>query len=160
MDIYEYAMQMEKDGENLYRDAANKTSSAGLRTILIMLADAEVRHFKLFQNMKKNEKVYMTDTSILNDVKNIFEKMRKENLLNAVSSQIEMYKKAQMVEKMSRDFYLKKAYKVKDESQTKIFLKIADEEKRHYFILENIISFVNKPATWLENPEWHHLEEY
>ena len=53
MDIYEYAMQMEKDGEDLYREVASRTANKGLRTILAMLADAEVKHYKLFQNMKK-----------------------------------------------------------------------------------------------------------
>jgi rubrerythrin len=44
--------------------------------------------------------------------------------------------------------------------QKKIFLKIAEEEKRHYLVLENIIKFINKPDIWLEDPEWYHLEDY
>ena len=160
MDIYEYAMQMERDGENLYRDLADKTGNRGLKSILLLLADAEVRHYKLFQNMKKNEKVSMTDTSILNDVKNVFVKMKEEKSFDVDVSQIDMYRKAQGIEKMTENFYRARAQEVKDKSQAEIFLKIADEEKKHYFIIENIINFVNRPATWLENPEWYHLEDY
>jgi len=160
MDIYDYAMQMEKDGEDLYRDLANKTVNPGLRTILMMLADAEVRHFKLFQNMKNNNKVAMADISILNDVKNVFVKMKEEKSLEVDVSQIELYRKAQGIEKMTQDFYEEKAGEVKDESQAGIFLKIANEEKRHYFILESIIDFINRPDSWIENPEWYHMEEY
>jgi len=75
-------------------------------------------------------------------------------------SQIELYRKAQGIEKMTQDFYEEKAGEAIDEAQAGIFLKIADEEKKHYFILENIINFVNKPSSWLENPEWYDMEEY
>jgi rubrerythrin len=160
MDIYDYAMQMEKDGEDLYRDLAGRVVIQGLRTILLMLADAEVRHYKLFQNMKNNDKVSMTDTSILDDVKNVFAKMKEEKSFEVDVSEIELYRKAQGIEKMTQDFYEEQAGKVKDKAQAGIFLKIAEEEKRHYFILENIINFVNKPSSWLENPEWYHTEEY
>ena len=160
MGIYDYAMQMERDGEDLYRDLAGRIVNQGLRTILLMLADAEVRHYKLFQNMKNNDKVSMADTSILMDVKNIFVRMKEEKSFEVDVSQIELYRKAQGIEKMTQNFYEEKAVEVKDTSQAGIFLKIAEEEKRHYFILENLINFVNKPSSWLENPEWYHMEEY
>lgn len=69
-------------------------------------------------------------------------------------------KKAQEIEKKSQIFYLEKADEVNNPSQKEIFLKIADEEKKHYFILENILDFVSRPQNWLENAEWYHLEEY
>jgi rubrerythrin len=159
MDIYDYAMKMEKDGEDLYRELASKTGHKGLTTILLMLADAEVKHYMLFQNMKNNEKVEMGDSAILNDVKNVFEKIREEKQFDVDVSQIELYREAQEIEKKSRDFYMEKADEVGN-YRKEVFLKIADEEKRHYFIVENIINFVNQPNTWLENPEWYHLEEY
>ncbi|RJQ56844.1 MAG: rubrerythrin [Nitrospiraceae bacterium] len=159
MDIYEYAMQMERDGENFYRELSRKTANAGIRNILTMLADAEVKHYNVFQGMKRNEAVPDTDTEILSGVKNIFMKMRDEKTIPVGAAQIELYRRAQEIEKKSRDFYLEKADEVTAAQRT-IFIRIADEEKTHYFILENIIDFVSRPETWLENPEWYHLEEY
>ena len=159
MDIYEYAMQLEKDGENFYREVASKTANGGLKTILTMLAEAEVKHYKLFLNMKNNDKVGVPDSPILNDVKNIFIEMREKKQFEADVSQIGLYKEAQGIEKQTRDFYLDKAGEVVAE-QKEIFVKIAEEEKRHYLILENIIRFVGQPDIWLENPEWYHLEDY
>jgi rubrerythrin len=46
------------------------------------------------------------------------------------------------------------------ETHKEIFLKLADEEKKHYFLLENIIDFVSRPQKWLENAEFYHLDEY
>jgi rubrerythrin len=159
MDIYEYAMQMERDGENFYRELAAKTPNKGLSAILMMLADAEVKHRALFENMKRHNEVHVTDTPILDDVKNIFIQMREKKQTEANVPEIELYRKAQEIERKSRDFYIEKSAEV-DTLQKEVFLKIADEEKRHYFILEKIIDFVNRPAYWLENPEWYHLEDY
>lgn len=161
MNIYDYAMQMEKDGENYYRDSAQKINNAGLKRILGILADAEVKHYDILQQMKKNEKVQMPDTEILSNVKNIFIKMKEENDTIGVNiSQKELYEKAQEIEKKSQIFYLEKADEVNNPPQKEIFLKIADEEKKHYFILENILDFISRPQNWLENAEWYHLEEY
>jgi rubrerythrin len=109
--------------------------------------------------MKNNDEIQMADAPILNDVKNIFIEMREKKQFDADVSQIELYKKAQGIEEQTRDFYLEKAEEVVH-AQKEIFLKIADEEKRHYLILENIIKVINQPDIWLENPEWYHLEDY
>jgi hypothetical protein len=39
------------------------------------------------------------------------------------------------------------------------FLRVADEQQRHYFSLEHIINFVSEPEQELENPEWYRAEE-
>ena len=159
MNIYEYAMQLEKDGENFYREIASKTDNSGLKTILTMLADAEVKHYKIFEKMKANEKVQVSEAPSLDSVKNVFIEMRERKQLGADVSQVELYKKAQEIEIKTRDLYLDKAKEAGAE-QSEIFLKIAQQENRHYLILEKIISFVSQPDIWLENPEWYHLEDY
>lgn len=160
MDIYEYAMKMEKDGEGFYRELADMTSNKGLKAILGMLAEAEVRHFNLFLNMKQHENIGAPGIEALSYVKNIFEIMKEQRKFEIGASELELYKKAQDIEKKSRDFYIKEAAEVADPSQKDAFEKIAKEEQRHFMILEEIINMVNKPQTWLENPEWYHLEEY
>ncbi|KKO17900.1 MAG: ferritin family protein [Candidatus Brocadia sp.] len=161
MNIYDFAMQMEKDGEQYYRNLIQKTRNAGLKKILDMLADAEVRHYDTLQKMKKNEKTQLPDSEILSKVKNIFMEMKAgKDTLDVNVSQKEFYKKAQEIEKKSRQFYTEKAAEVDNQSQRETFLTIADEEERHYVILENIINFISQPSTWLENAEWYHLDEY
>ncbi|OQY97866.1 MAG: hypothetical protein B6D35_13350 [Candidatus Brocadia sp. UTAMX2] len=161
MNIYDFAMQMEKDGEQYYRNLIQKTRNAGLKKILDMLADAEVRHYDTLQKMKKNEKTQLPDSEILSKVKNIFVEMKAgKDTLDVNVSQKEFYKKAQEIERKSRQFYTEKAAEVDNQSQRETFLTIADEEERHYVILENIINFISQPSTWLENAEWYHLDEY
>ncbi|MDA8079623.1 MAG: ferritin family protein, partial [Nitrospiraceae bacterium] len=136
MDIYDYAMQMEKDGENYYNELRNKTTNQGLKAILGMLIAAEVKHYALFQNMKQRAKVQVPDSPILADVKNIFVQMRERKDFNVDVTQKELYRKAQDIEVKSRDFYRAKADEVTDASQKEAFRKIAQEEQRHFIILE------------------------
>jgi len=160
MNIFEYAMQMEKDGEDYYRRLAQQTANKGLKTILTMLADEETKHYNAIERMQTAE-AHMAETTILTDAQNIFIQIKEsDEKLDFDIKQTELYKKAQDIEKKSQDFYLEKANEVKEEYQKGLFLKLAEEEKKHYFLLDNIIEFVSRPEHWLENAEFYHLEEY
>ena len=160
MDIFDYALQMEKDGENFYREIAQKTSTKGLRRILTMLADEEVKHHQAIESMKQN-KYQMTETNVLDDAKNIFIKMKdQDETFEPDLEQTEFYARAQEIEKKSQQFYQEKARQTDKDDQKKLFERLAKEEEKHYFLLENIIAFVSRPKQWLENAEWYHLEEY
>ena len=76
MDMFEYAMQMEKDGENLYRETALNSANRGIKAILTMLADEEFRHFKAIEKIRSDEPAQLADTTILADAKNVFTKMK------------------------------------------------------------------------------------
>jgi rubrerythrin len=161
MDIYDYAMQMEKDGESYYRDVAARSGNKGLKNILTMLADAEVKHYDLFARMQQNQTVQVGDSTLLQGVKNVFAKMREEGDVQGISgSEADLYRKAQELEKRTEDFYREKAAEVTDLGQKDMLLQIAAEERKHYLILERIIEFVTRPDHWLENAEFYHLEDY
>ena len=160
MNIFDFAMEKEKYSEDYYRQLAAKSGDKGLARIFNMLADEEAKHYKIVSEMKKDIASDLAETKVLSDAKDVFEQMRESaRSLNFNISQVELYKKALKIEEQSRDFYLEKAEEV-SEIQKEIFLKLADEEKKHYFLLENIIDFVSRPQTWLENAEFYHLEEY
>ena len=160
VDIFEYAMQMEKDGENYYHQLAQQTANKGLKTILAMLAGEEVKHYNAVEKMR-TVKPRIAETAILTDAKNVFVQIKESGeSFDFDTTQTGLYRKAQNIEKESRDFYLEKANEVKEEYQRDIFLRLAEEEKKHYFLLDNIIEFVSRPEQWLENAEFYHLEEY
>ncbi len=160
MNIFEYAMQMEKDGETYYRQLVQQTTNKGIKTILTMLADEEVKHYNAIDKIRTS-KSHITATTILTDAKNIFVQLKNTSTgFDVEISQIDLYKKAQDIEEKSRNFYLEKANEVGQDYQKELFLKLAEEEKKHYFLLDNIIEFVSRPEHWLENAEFCHLEEY
>ena len=67
--------------------------------------------------------------------------------------------KARDIEKKSQDFYTEKANEVTEAYQIELFLKLAVEEKKHYFLLDNILDFISRPEQWLENAEFFRLED-
>lgn len=161
MNIFDFAMRMEKDGESYYRELSEKCNDEGLRTILHMLADDEMKHYKILEDMKNMEDTEIEETQILKDVKNIFVRIKEEGAdVNTDISHIDLYKKAQEIEKKSEDFYRQQSENPDNEIHKQIFKKIADEEKRHNYLLQNIIEFVSRPQQWIENAEFNHLEEY
>ena len=78
---------------------------------------------------------------------------------NFSADQPQFYRKAQDLEKQSEMYYRDKAEESEDEFEQKILLKIAEEEKRHYFMLENIIDFVRQPQQWIGDAEWNKLND-
>lgn len=162
MNIYKYAMKMEKDGESYYSELASKTDDAGLRNILRMLANDEAKHYNIIEQMIKTDvNAELAETGILKNAKNIFIKIKGKNLVFDFDlSQINFYRKAQEIEEKSYKFFIKMSDKVEIESQRKIFLKLAGEEKKHMFLLENLVEFVSRPETWIENAEFNHLDNY
>jgi rubrerythrin len=161
MDIFEYAMQMEKDGENFYRQVARQSPNRGIKAILTMLADEEVRHYKAIEKMKSAEPVQLADTTILTDAKNVFARLKESGeTFTSETNQTSLYKKALDIEAESRDFYTEKAGEASEQNAKKLFLRLAHEEQKHYVLVENIMDFLSRPDTWLENAEFYHLDEY
>ena len=160
MDVFEYAMEMETDGLRFYLEIAAKSKNHGIKAIAKMLADDEQKHFDILKKLREEHPV-LKETEILKKARNVFAEMKnKIDEFIRPGDEIDLYKKAQEIEKKSENFYLEKAEELKDNYQKKIFKRIAEEEKKHYFLLENIIEFVSRPLTWLDNAEFYHLDEY
>jgi len=161
MNIFEYAMQMEKDGEAYYRDLASRCNQEGLQKILLMLAQDEVGHYKAFQKLKDETTPEVATTEVLDNAKNVFVEMRGQlNDFNVDISEVEMYKKAIEVEKKSAAFYKEKANEIDDSEAKEVFWLIAGDEMRHQFLLENMVEFLSRPQSWVEDAEFNHLDEY
>ncbi len=161
MDIFEFAKKMEKDGEKFYRDLAEMSVDKGINKIWGTLADAEVLHYNAILEMEKQQEIKLPSTKILENIKNLFSGIKPSRFdPNFSFPEIDIYKQALEIEKQSQDFYEQKAAEIPDEKVKSLFLKIALEEKQHYFLVDNIIEFMQRPFRWLENAEWNHLEDY
>jgi rubrerythrin len=161
MNIFDFAMEKEQLAEQLYRKLAETAPHKGLISILTMLADEEHGHYEVVSKMKQDLPAEVAETILLTNAKTIFAKMRESReKFKFGDTQIDLYKKALEIERDSRAFYRQKAGEAQDPRQKAIFNTLAEEENKHYFLLENIIEFVSRPQTWLENAEFHHLEQY
>ena len=160
MDIFEFAIKMEKDGEQFYRELAVLTKNTGLQNILTMLADEEVKHAQAIRAIQTAE--HQTQPAdVLNHAKNIFLRMKEfGEPFETDIKEAELYKQAMEIEDKSVNFYLDRADQVKLPRQKQLFLKLAEEEKKHYRLMENLAEFVTRPKQWLENAEFFRPDQY
>ena len=164
MNIYDYAIQMEKDGEAYYRELGLKSNHEGLNYIFTLLADEEVSHYTILEEMKAanpgavlNEK----EKDVLKNAKNIFAEMKdKVSEMDFSLPQADFYRKALETEEKSIEYYLEMSEKVESDEYKAIFKKLAAEEKKHKFLMEYLVDFISRPITWLEDAEFNHLSEY
>ena len=158
-DIFDFAMKMESDAADFYRDLAARCGDEGLATILSRLADAEIEHAKLLANMKATTPPEVAQVDFLSDVKSIFAGMKEASAdYDFDLSTVDLYRQAQEHEKKSEELYRQKATEVENDAQRALLERIADEEQQHYAALQGIIDFINAPDTWLEDAEWHNIE--
>jgi len=161
VDIFKFAMEKEKYSENLYRELVGQTENKGLVAIFTMLADEEAHHYSVVEQMRNAIPESVSKTDVLADAGAVFDQMRRgTDSFDFDASQADVYRKAQEIEQQSRQFYLDKAEEVDDACQKGVFRKLADEESKHYLLLENIIALVSRPEYWLENAEFFNPEEY
>jgi len=161
MDIFEYAMQMEKDGEAYYRDLAEKCKYDGLKQILNLLAQDEVGHYKTFSLLRDSADAEFTDSEILKNAKNVFTELKENNqTIDFHMTEVELYKKAIDIEEKSAAIYRENAETAANPKTKKILLQIAADEKKHQFLLEQIVHFLERPQSWIENAEFNHLDSF
>ena len=155
MNVYEYAMKVEKEGEAYYREMAAIASNQGLKRVFTMLADEEVKHYNIFKNMMKKENIDLDNLDIITDTKTIFQTLLEErDNVSLDSEHIQYYKDAIAREDNSFEFYKEKACELEDEKEKKVFLQIADEEKKHKRVLEEIVIYLEEPADWVASAEF------
>ncbi len=160
MDIFNFAVKMEKDGEKFYRGLAEQVDEEGVRNILNMLADDEAKHADAIEQIR-SQNALMADTKILDKAKNIFVRMKEfHEEFDFDHGHEALYRQAMKIEQNSIDFYLDRADQMKDPLHKTLFEQLAEEEKKHYRLLRGLADFVNRPKTWLEDAEFYHIEDY
>ena len=166
MNVFEYAMQMEKDGQEFYNKMAGQTENAVLKEILKNLAQDEVKHYNLFKKFRDGDSSAVADleasgSKALENARNVFQKLSEEPAPSGFSKDImDTWKEAQKIEKKTEEFYREKAAEEKNGGIKKTILRIADEEHKHWVLIENVIHFLSRPKQWLEDAEWNNMEQY
>jgi rubrerythrin len=161
MDIFEFAIEREKLSEDYYRQLADRTPHKGLESIFLMLAEEEKKHAQVVRDMQKQPIDAVTETTLLDDARKVFESMRQSTeTFNFDIDEPKLYEKACRIETESETYYREKADLSQDPKHREIFLKLADEERKHYRLLESICTFVSRPKWFLENAEMYRFDDY
>ncbi|MDG5467199.1 ferritin family protein [Deltaproteobacteria bacterium IMCC39524] len=162
MNVLDFAIEMENDGFEYYKDLADSSTLPGLKTIFTSLAADELKHAKVFKDLVAGETVgKMPASETLETSKNLFKQLPggSEGLKNIADS-LKAYQHAMKLEANSFRFYEEIAEKETNPEVKALLLQIAEEEHAHFNILENVYSFVNAPNQSLEWGEFSNLGEF
>jgi rubrerythrin len=167
MDIFEFGMKMEQEGEIFYRGHAEKINDANASELLIFLADEEKRHYELIKHLKDGLKGVFY-TNFLKNVKTVFQRMKEkgETFIEEKAHMVEVLNKALAMEEESIKLYRKEAEKVDKVDKAsnpeirELLLLLKKEEDAHYSLISSLIEFYETPHIWLEQAEFTHLTDY
>jgi rubrerythrin len=163
MDVFEFGKKMELDGKKFYEEQADKIGVPGLRNIFRRLAEDEQKHYDILLRLEQEQsQVSMPDSTVLDEAKNVFENLTSsgDKPFSLDGGDIEGYRRAMKIEADSFRLYEKAAAEEQDESVRQLLLRIAEEEHRHFNILESVYAFVNAPNQYLAWGEFSNLDEF
>ncbi|ACM20332.1 ferritin-like domain protein [Geotalea daltonii FRC-32] len=159
MDLYQFAMKMEVDGKAFYEKMAAETPHRGLKSVFSMLAADEQKHYDTIVAMREGGAVTMADTTVLENTRNVFEGIRAEKTLaEGLRKEHDAFQYAMKIEADSVRLYEDMAKKENDAAIIALLQKIADEEKKHYNIVENLYDYTLRPEYFLEWREFSNLK--
>lgn len=161
MNVFEFAMKMELDGKAYYEKLADESSETGLKAIFTMLAADEQKHYDTVKALKADTTPSMADTKVLDEAKNLFNDLMKDkNIAGSLKKSLDGYNHARKIEADSIRFYEDMAKKETNQKIRQVFLKIAQEEIKHYNIMDNLYELVLAPQNFLAWGEFSNLKEF
>jgi rubrerythrin len=160
MNIFEFAMKMELDGKAYYEILAAETAVTGLKTIFVTLAADEQKHYETIKAIKSGSSGAMADSTVLEEAKNLFAVLSGDkNIVATLKRSLDGYAHARKIEADSVRFYEDAAGKESNPNTARLLLRIADEEKKHYNIMDNLYDFTLAPQNFLVWGEFSNLKE-
>jgi rubrerythrin len=152
---------MEMDGKGYYEKLAAETSFTGLKNIFLSLAQDEQKHYDIINNLKSDVDGAMAETTVLDEAKNVFQQlMAQRSVVVSLKRDLDGYEHAMKIEAESVKLYEGMAKQVKRPETARLLQIIADEEKKHFNIMENLYDFVLAPQNFLAWAEFSNLKEF
>jgi len=159
------ALDLEKNGYNVYMKAAAATSNVLGKATLEAIAEKELDHIKAIEEF--SEKILSASLDFERAIKDIDPKDKmdyvrpvmarlKRELQVKVKPDPDLekaYKAAMGLEKDSFDLYKKLAGQSDNPQAKKFFEFLMNEENSHFELLQETLQYLNKPADWFKDKE-------
>lgn len=163
MDIIKFAMQMELDGQAFYEKGAAATDNPQLKEVLLTLAEEEQKHYQVFKSMSDGD-LAAAESSLGKKsgtpalTKSVFQQMAEANVETLGGEDVrELWEKAVEIEEKSEKMYRDAANEEDDEIRRDLLRRIADEEKNHVYLVDNVLSFIKDPSTFLASTQYQNF---
>ncbi len=160
MDIMEFAINMEIEGENFYNEQADRSKDDRLKTVMLMLANEEKHHAELLVSKSKELQYQLIKSNTISDAESIFKGLKDfKSDIKEFPDQLDFYRMALDKEQQSIELYNKLLLEVTDDKSKELFEYIIDQEKDHYKIIEELVLLLKHAKDWVESAEFGIREE-
>ena len=161
MNVLEFAMKMELEGEKYYTEQAEINKSNSLSTVFVMLAKEENRHSEILKNIANKLPCDLQESETLSEAKNVFSSItaNKEEIKH-IPNQLGVYRLSLEKEKESITLYRKYLSEATDDDSKRIFEYLIKQEEDHYAIIEQLVLLLSRSEEWVESAEFGVREEY
>ncbi len=167
MNVLEFAINMENDGERYYREQAELNRDNGLFVVCSMLADDERNHAALLRSRYENRVFDLDEGSDVERVGNVFSGLVAVGFYEKeLLGQLDFYKLAANRERESVVLYtelLDEAKVVKGNQgsrDVRLYEFLIGQEEEHLRVLEELVKHLTHAEDWVENAEFGNREEY
>eukprot|EP00667_Euglena_gracilis_P020824 EG_transcript_22617 len=140
-------------------------TNPGFKYIFTMLADEEAKHYRAIEELQASGDLSLEKSTILGETRNTFEQLKADPnaKITATKDQIDLYLEARAIEARNRDEYIKRAQLATDPKVKALFQLVANEEQKHYVMIDELIQFVGKAepgrGAWIESAEFNRLDD-
>ena len=161
MDVYQFAIDMELDGERYYREQALKYAGTALQPVLELLAQDEAKHAALLTDQLAGKPYALAAQPELTRRMSLFRNAPDADAtVNGLPDQPELYRAALAKEQQSVELYAGMRDRAADAQAETLFSFLVEEENGHLAILEEMYHHVNRPREWVESAEFGVREPY
>lgn len=142
--ILRYAMHVELDGEQNYKDHAERSNNPTTKQLFLNLSKMEKDHYAFLKGQLDNflgDKGFSIDDEYLEREENIFVERQEGEKMDATMREshipdISALRTAYLIERDFKEFYQNASDNIDDEELSKVFAKLAKWEEGHERMLE------------------------
>ena len=158
MDILDFAISMEIDGNKYYSERADENKGNGLYQVFSLLAEDELKHAELIKKLKAGESFSSAKVK-KSEAESLFsDKGQQISDIKPTPEQLDVYRFALDKEEESIDLYQELSGKL--EGDKELFDFLIEEEKKHYKAIDTMVELLTTPKQWVESAEFGTREDY
>jgi rubrerythrin len=161
MNVFDFAMRMEEESREHYEKLAMAATTKEMKTIFTLLADSEREHHEHLTLWKAGTDPNLAQAVTLERIRDrIHELVDEVAPAGFLRSDYDGYRHAVKLEEMSIGIYEKLADQEPNKAAAGLMRRLAEDERHHLEMMENIYDFVEAPQTYLAWGEFSNLREY
>lgn len=161
MDILEYAIQMEKEGELFYQEMATRDGESLLAPVCEALAAEERHHARILEKHRASLPYELDDRPSLSGKAGIFgDGEGGRHAGGNLSVQAAFYQEALEKEVRSITLYRKLLDKADNPREKELFAWLVRQEEHHRDTMDQLAEHLRRGEEWVESPEFGVRDQY